>query len=640
MMLAEAEVDASRSKADARKRTRLACILLATSAAGAYANSFAGRFVFDDLTQIVNNPELRELWPGLAAFLGRQRTFTTLTFALNFALGGTDPWGYHLVNLAVHLCAGLTLFALVRATLRLERFGASTRQAAHGIALATALLWLVHPLQTQSVTYVVQRAEALMGLFYLLTLYCTLRAAADEHGRRWQWLAVLACALGMASKPVMVSAPLVVLLFDRAVLARSWRELARRRALLHFGLALTWLVLAATDLVQLLGVSGPTTIGFGMADVSAREYALTQPEVVLHYLRLALWPDPLVIDYGWPWVESLADALLPALVLALALLGSAVALARGHAWSFLGVWFFAILAPTSSFVPVRDAAFEHRMYLPLAAVTCAVVLAANALLLRLRGPGSRLGPAFVLVAAAALGARTAARNRDYQDPVALWTSTVRDVPGNGRAYTNLAAVLEQASRGDEALAALERGVERMESQTSETSRVYLAAALDSWGNLLVARGRSQEAIERYERAAQVWTLAETHVNWGSALRRVGRYEEALAQYWEALRLAPDLAAAQNNLAWLLATCPRASLRDGRRAVELASAAAKAHDFADPAFLDTLAAAWAEVGDFEQAREWQAKALALAPAAEQAIQAAHLELYRRNQPLRDGPRSAE
>ena len=363
-------------------KTWLACLVLAAAATAVYANGFAGRFVFDDLTTIVGNPELRELWPGLTEFVTRQRTLTTLTLALNRSLGGTDPWGYHLVNLAVHVAAGWTLFALVRRTLELERFQPRTRGAARGIALATACLWLVHPLQTQSVTYVVQRAEALMGLFYLLTLYCTLRAATGARTRHWQGLAVLSCALGMASKPVMVTAPLVVLLFDRFLLAGSCRELARRRWRLHAGLALTWLVLGATDLVRLLGVSGTTTIGFGMADVSAREYVLTQPEVVLHYLRLALWPDPLVLDYGWPWVESPARALLPAGVLLLALAGSALALRRGRAEGFLGLAFFAILAPTSSFVPVRDAAFEHRMYLPLAAVTSGIVLAVHALLVR------------------------------------------------------------------------------------------------------------------------------------------------------------------------------------------------------------------------------------------------------------------
>src|SRR5262245_44198291 len=637
-MLAKTGIDAGRAEgSEGMRGTWLAFLLLGVAAVTAYANSFSGRFVFDDLPQVVDNPEVRELWPGLAAFLSRQRTFTTLTFALNRALGGTEPWGYHLVNLAVHLCAGLTLFAVVRRTLRLERFAPGTRRAAHGIALAAALLWLVHPLQTQSVTYVVQRGESLMGLFYLLTLYCTLRAATGERARLWQRLAVLACALGMASKPVMVSAPLVVLLFDRALLARSWRELVRQRLPLHAGLALTWLLLAATDLVSLLGVRGTTTIGFGMEDVSAREYALTQPEVVLHYLRLAFWPDPLVLDYGWQWVQAPADALLPALVLALLLAGSVLALARGHAAGFLGVWFFAILAPTSSFVPVRDAAFEHRMYLSLAAVILGVVLAAHAILLRSRLAGSRLGPALVLLASLALGTRTVLRNRDYRDPITLWGANLRDAPDNGRAYTDLAAVLEQAGRVDEAQEVLERGIGSIEDQTSQTSRVYLAAAHDSLGNLLRSRGRVHEAIEHYEQAARTWTIAETHVNWGSALRTLGRYEEALAQYKEALRLAPELPAALNNLAWLLSTCPEARFRDGQRAVRLASAAARAREFADPAYLDTLAAAWAEAGDFEQAREWQAKALALAPAGERAANAAHLELYRKDQPLRDGPR---
>src|ERR1022692_1539631 len=191
----------------------------------AYHNSFTGPFIFDDFYSIEDNPTIHHLWPiwqtlsppRIGAPTVEGRPLVNLSLAINYALGGYRLWGYHALNLTIHILAALTLFGIVRRTLlqpRLqERFGA----AADGLALAVAVLWMVHPLQTESVTYIIQRAESLMGLFYLLTLYCFLRAAgAGGPGRFW-WLAasVFACLLGMATKEVMVSAPLVVLLYDR-----------------------------------------------------------------------------------------------------------------------------------------------------------------------------------------------------------------------------------------------------------------------------------------------------------------------------------------------------------------------------------------------------------------------------------------
>ena len=317
-------------------RARLGIVLLALTTVLVYGHALAAPFVFDDLPQIVASAELDELWPGVARLLGRQRTFTTLTFALNRALGGDDPSGYRAVNVLVHVLAGLTLFGVVRRALRLRRLAERCGSSATELAFAAAGLWLLHPLQTQSVTYIVQRAESLTGLFYLLVLYATIRSAtasARSSARRWQVLALLACALGMASKPVMATAPLVILAFDRLLLARSWRELARERGFLYAGFAASWLVIGASGLVGALlgtGAAAEATAGVRMTEVGAREYRLTQPGVVLHYLRLALWPDTLVLDYGWPIADSAADALLPGLVLGAALIASVVGLIRGR----------------------------------------------------------------------------------------------------------------------------------------------------------------------------------------------------------------------------------------------------------------------------------------------------------------------
>ena len=277
-----------------------------------YHNSFAGPFIFDDICSIPNNPHIRRLWPPWQAFSPpahctiEGRPLANFSLAVNYALGGLDVRGYHAFNLAVHVLAALVLCGVVHRTLTGPRLQYADSSTTRWLALAAALVWMVHPLQTESVTYVVQRTESLMGLFYLLTLYCVIRGHGSVHRRGWYAAAVVASAMGMACKEVMITAPLVVLLYDRTFFSTSFREALRDRYRLYGGLASTWLVLAAAQ----KATSHPTA-GFGLGHLTPWGYAMTQPGVILHYLRLALWPSPLVIDYyGWPIVRGITPAAL------------------------------------------------------------------------------------------------------------------------------------------------------------------------------------------------------------------------------------------------------------------------------------------------------------------------------------------
>ena len=199
----------------------LAGSTIVVTAVLAYQNSFAGVFTFDDEPWILRNATIRQLWPiqswlfpGEASTLGG-RPVISLTLAINYALGETDVWGYHAMNLAIHVLAALSLFGVLRWTLTSPRLRDRFGSAAGPLALAATLLWTVHPLQTQAVTYVIQRCESLVALFYLLTLYCVIRGAASRPPSLWSVAAFTACLLGMATKEVMVTAPIVVLLYDR-----------------------------------------------------------------------------------------------------------------------------------------------------------------------------------------------------------------------------------------------------------------------------------------------------------------------------------------------------------------------------------------------------------------------------------------
>ena len=360
--------------------------LLVMAVIAAYGNSFHGPFILDDTPSIVENPSIRHLGsaqvltapPEALTVVGRP--VPNLSLAINYALGRLTVEGYHAVNLAIHILAALVLLGLVRRTLLLPALAARFGPASTGLALAVALVWALHPLQTESVTYIIQRAESLVGLFYLLTFYCLVRGATSAQGWVWYAAAVGACALGMASKEVMVSAPLVALLYDRLFISGSFKEGLRRRWGWYLALAATWAILG---LLVYLSVGRGGSAGFGLG-LTAWEYARTQFGCIIHYLRLAFWPNPLVLDYGGSTVSSAAEIVPYAIGVGLLLAATAVALAWRPKWGFLGVWFFAILAPTSSIVPlVGQTEAEHRMYLPLAAVVTLVVLAAYAALERL-----------------------------------------------------------------------------------------------------------------------------------------------------------------------------------------------------------------------------------------------------------------
>ena len=356
-------------------------IVIVLFAATAYSNSLSGPFIFDDEPSIVENATIRRLSsiesvlnPPAYSLTVVGRPIANLTLAINYAWGGLDVRGYHLVNLLVHILAGLALYGIVRRTLSLPTMSASLQASAEPLALTVAALWTVHPLQTESVTYIVQRTESLVGLFYLLTLYSVIRSAGAGSPRAeqlWGASAILACLCGMASKEVMVSAPLLAGLYDRIFLCRSFKEVWQRRWWIYVGMAGTWILLGVL-IVQSAGRGNSAGFGYGM---TPWEYLRTQFGWITHYLVLSVWPNPLVLDYGAATASSWKEIVPHALVVLALFIGTLVAFRRQPWLGFLGIWFFAILAPTSSIVPLfGQTAAEHRMYLPLAAVVTLIVV--------------------------------------------------------------------------------------------------------------------------------------------------------------------------------------------------------------------------------------------------------------------------
>ena len=556
----------------------LPAVILGLAALAAYHNSFSVPLLFDDRASILDNPSIRRLWP-LTGPLSPPREFgptvsgrplVNLSVALNYAISGTEVWSYHAFNMGTHILAGLALFGLVRRTLQrigrgvakslkdsdVAAFGDAALQLhATPCAFVIALLWTLHPLQTESVTYIIQRSESMMGLVYLLTLYAFARSGDSPNPRRWQFLAVTACLTGMACKEVMVSAPVMVLFYDRTFIAGGFRAAWQARRGFYLCLAATWILLFA--LVASTGGNRGGTMGF---DVGTEwiSYWLTQFAAIAQYLRLSFWPHPLVFEYGAVVEHSLTDVWWQAIVV-LALLGLTLwALIRKPRSGFLGVWFFAVLAPTSIVPAQMQTIAEHRVYLALAPMIVLVVAGGVAWL------GGRALPVF-FVAAAAAGFLTAQRNRAYASELSIWTDTVARRPANAPAHVNLGVALLAANRVPEAAWHFEQAVRRQPDSAVahanladvcfklgqfESAREHgeSAVRLDpgnvnarvNLGLALAALGRTDEAVPHYEEALRLQPMAaDAHAHLAAALLELGRLAPAIEHYQAALRIDPD-----------------------------------------------------------------------------------------------------
>ncbi len=570
-------------------RTTWCVVLLVAAVVVIYSNSFRGVFLLDDTRSIVENRRIHHLWP-LGDILSGPRPVVDLTLAFNYAISGVKPWSYHAVNLVVHLIATLTLFGLVRRTLR-----RLSMEDASGIAFAAALLWAVHPLQTQAVTYVIQRSESMMGLFYLLTLYCFVRGTESERGGGWYIGAVAACALGMGSKAAMVTAPVVVLLYDRALIARNWGDVFQRRWGAYLALMAAWSVLVMTGVLRSIietSSEAHSTVGFGVARSTPIEYAMTQAGVVLHYLRLVFWPHRLCFDYAWPITRSFSEAALPLIGIAILMVATIWMWIRRPAMGFLGAAFFLILAPSSSIVPVQDAAEEYRMYLPLAAVVLLVVVIAQRLL---RG---RAGQVAMAVVALVLVVVTFHRNEVYASAVDMWKDVVEQRPRNGRAYNNLGNALAAANRAAEAVPYFEQAIRLVEPS---------ATVHYSYGVALAAAGRPREAIAQYQEALRLFPEhAKAHSNLGMLIAGQRRFDDAIVHFEAALRIDPDYAEARYNLALAMNAVGRV-----QEAIDQYRQALRAQPD-NAAWHNNLAAALAQLRQYDEAVKEFGIALRLDP----------------------------
>lgn len=546
----------------------------------AYANSIHGVFLLDDASSIAGNPTIRHLvalgdiFSTRAHVTVQSRPILNLSLALNYAISGTEVWSYHCVNIFVHILSGLFLFGIaLRVLKRIASEFLLTDNEVLWLSFLIALLWTVHPLQTEAVTYVIQRAESLMGFFFLGTFYCFLRAVEKEtDSALWLSLSVVFSFLGMATKEVMVSAPLLVLFLDRSFISGNLKQALTKRTHYYLGLVLSWGVLVL--LVIRSGGNRGGTIGFGTG-VPWMQYGKTQCEAIIRYLKLSLWPNPLVFEYGTFTSNELSQWLPWALVLVPLLIASVWAYIYKPKLGFLGAWFFCILSPTSLVPGTSQMIVEHRMYLPLAAVMALLVWICYLLWKKYLKQHMvfQFLVIFLMLISISFGALTYMRNAVYQSPLGMWQDTVAKKPLNALAHTMLAEEYVAQANDSEALKEYMLAININPSlylAQEEVALLYLRHnqdtqalvhiqealrlfptypdALNSYGVVCVKRNDAEVGINYFNQAvAQKPDYAEAYYNRGNAYASLDKHDLAIDSYKQALRVKSDLPSAYYNM---------------------------------------------------------------------------------------------
>jgi protein O-mannosyl-transferase len=541
-----------------------------------YGRAAHAPFVHDDNNAVLGNPSIVRLWPVFGTVdrpgplnpprdaVTSGRPLVNLSLALNYHLGGYDTLGYHVVNMILHVLSAALLYGIVRRVLLLERFRAQFGSAAVPLAFAVAVVWAIHPLVTDAVEYVSQRTELMMAMFYLATVYASLRCITAESGPGRSVAAIgatLACVAGMACKEVMVSAPLMTLLFDSTFVAGSLKVALKKSWPLYAGLFGSWLVLLALN----IGAPRSQAAGF-QAGLPAYVWWFIQAKVLLLYLKLSIWPWPLIIHRETTLIWTLSDAFPWLLPVALVAGGTLVSLWRGKAIGYLGAWFFAILLPTMVMPMPSEAVAERRMYLPLAAVVVLVIVGGYGTLRRRIETGSphpstsfypslalriAMTGAFSVVIVFAVVTRY--RLEAYGDVITIWRDAVACQPENVRATINLGCVLQDAGRYQEAIKQFERAI------SIDPARPDVGLAHRSLGLTWALLGQPDKAIAHLQLAMRLRPdVAKDHGALGSLLLDVHRFPDAVQELELAVRQQPADVLALANLASAYANLGRGS----------------------------------------------------------------------------------
>jgi tetratricopeptide (TPR) repeat protein len=660
-----------------RKIDIFVCVGLAALVWSVFGQTLAHDFVnYDDRTYLTQARQVNSgltssgvIWAFTHAHAENWHPLTTISHMLDCQLFGLRAGPHHAVNVFLHMCAVLLLYFVLRSVLA---GSGDTRSRDHPSPLQCAFVaavFAIHPLRVESVAWIAERKDVLSACFFMLTLIAYARYAKQPSRARYMTMSIFA-ACGLMSKPMLVTLPLVLLLLDYWPLHRNRKGEDGKLKLFLEKIPLFAMAFAVSAVTFVIQEHSPGAIA---------QLPLTwriENAVVSYIIYIAqmFWPNDLIVFYPHPDDQLRAWQVLGAAAMLLAVSVAAFRFRLTKPYLFVGwLWYLVMLLPVIGIVEVGLQGHADRYtYLPQIglgfAMTWLIVDLAQTWPRRRQVLGVTAAVVLLSLGGCAWHQTTFWRNSET-----LWLHALAVSPDNDVAHTNMANVLLERDRGNEAITHLQTALQIRRSNREEHYHVSLALIYTTLGAAFAQRGDFEEAANQIRTAISFeqnypdahydvavvleqkgdveGAIAEfgqtlglrpddvdAHVSLATAFTRQHRLRDAIAHFDTALKLAPRDAIAANNLAWILATTPDDSLRDGRRSVALAKTATSS-EAGNAVFTRTLAAAYAESGQFDEARASAESALQKARANHDVDLANEvqidLEIYARARPLRSG-----
>jgi tetratricopeptide (TPR) repeat protein len=545
-----------------RSRTIISLIVVMMAGWAAYANSFSVPFQFDDFGNITSSPKTLDIhnpqviWQHYTP----TRFVTYFSLAMNYHLGRENVFGYHVFNFAIHLANAILVFILLRLLIAAgNQSGPETLLRRHPallsspwlLALSASLIFVTHPIQTQAVTYIVQRAASLAAFFYLASMALYLKGRLRSIARMplapvWGVAALCTTVLAMLTKEISFTLPMTLLLIEIFFFAPISSRKSQLLWLFPFLLCLSiipgvlWMRSSniLLDDIGQLAAENP--------NISRYQYLLTQFHVICTYLRLLFVPLGQNLDYDYPiyarfWHTS---TVLCCVVLLTILLWGIWLFRRSRMLSFAVFFFFLTLSVESSVIPISDLIFEHRLYLPCFAfaivMTFVLVSCTSCRYVFKFLPCQHFFVALFLLYSIALGITTYQRNKVWQTPLGLWQDTVSKSPCKARAYNNLGTAYYSLREYEKAISSYRQAI----SLYPRYGRAY-----NNLGISYQRLKKYEEAIVAHQQALTYWpNYVYAVVNLALAYQHLGKFEESIGLLKRALQMQPDSAAACYHLA--------------------------------------------------------------------------------------------
>lgn len=581
------------------------CTFLAAITWLVFGQTLNHQFVnYDDGEYVVRNAQVARgltlegiVWAFTHVHSSNWHPLTWISHMMDSQFYGSNPGGHHLTNTLLHAATAILLFLVLR-----QMTGTFCRSA------FVAAVFAIHPLHVESVAWVAERKDVLSGLFFMLTIGAYVRYARATWSPFRYGLVVLLFAMGLMCKPMLVTMPFVLFLLDYWPLNRfaitqgqdgkhlkiRQRQILEKLPLLGLGLASCAITLFAQRESMAPIARIPLPLRLGNAVIS-----------YMDYLRQMFWPSDLAALYPWEATRLGVWNTLLAIVL-LAGVSAAVFVLRRWRYLVTGwLWYLITLVPVIGILQVGNQARADR-YTYLAQIGLYLLLTWGMADLSTRW---RYRPVFLASLASlilvALIFCARLQTSYWKDSETLWSHALACTSDNIIAEGNLGQACYTEGKRREAMIYFQNSLRIEPNQASIHSCL---------GVFFLEMDQANESVVHLEKALEIEpNFGDAHYNLGNTYMQMGRTKEALSHYNRALEIDPSDTQAMNNMAWMLATCPDALMRDGARAVELAERADSLTRGESPIISGTLAAAYAEVGRFADAVKTAQRAMQLATA---------------------------